>query len=602
MVSIEDLKAQRRWVLWRLELRDGKTTKVPRQITGEKASSTNPATWATHAEVAAHAHKFDGVGVVMGELDGVHLCGVDIDNCCDAATGKFTPESREIVIGLDSYSEFSPSGTGTHVLMVGTLRGRAGMHLPFPGTKAIEIYDSGRYLTFTGRHLGKTPSEILEREDAVNALYDRVLASKAKRAGLTVSVSLSEEERLAQLMAGDTSFLKDPNDPSAADFALCCLLAKKHDCNAFKIDAVFRTSGCYRDKWERDDYRERTITRAVKAVAHETALVFDSDPLTEETKDDSETEFIVEPMPGKIDGWFPKGELSLIGGASGRGKSTWMMPLLEDVRQGNAVYGHPHGKPRDYRILLHDRSRKATKRTIRAAHLGGESVARLVRLTAAQQKHDPAEILASYVEQCPGVEAWFIEGLDFWLGDANSMEDVASILDSLGRVATRRDIAIIATVGSPKMKGKDRYYGRDSLFGSSALGRKAETVVLFNLTDVEDNNSTRRCDVLTRCSGSETFYFGWNERGMVQVEKPDGKTVDNITLLSPSMRKITNLVRAMIKPGDKVTHRVQFGPEREFKKWRDLADESGAVYSDGRGWRLTPWTGATLTETDPVLS
>ena len=47
-----------------------------------------------------------------GSWTAFHLCGVDIDNCCDAQTGKFTPESREIVIGLDSYSEYSPSGTG----------------------------------------------------------------------------------------------------------------------------------------------------------------------------------------------------------------------------------------------------------------------------------------------------------------------------------------------------------------------------------------------------------------------------------------------------------------------------------------------------------
>ena len=43
-------------------------------------------------------------------------------------------------------------------------------------------------------------------------------------------------------MAGDLELNND--DHSAADFALCILLAKKHACNAFKIDAEFRTSAC----------------------------------------------------------------------------------------------------------------------------------------------------------------------------------------------------------------------------------------------------------------------------------------------------------------------------------------------------------------------
>ena len=136
-ITIEDLKQQRRWVLWRLEKRKGeeKATKVPYQANGAHADSTDPTTWATYAEVESHAHKFSGVGVVMGEMDGVELCGVDIDACCDAATRKFTAESRELVIGLDSYSEYSPSGTGVHILMEGTLLGRKGRSYRFPAQR-----------------------------------------------------------------------------------------------------------------------------------------------------------------------------------------------------------------------------------------------------------------------------------------------------------------------------------------------------------------------------------------------------------------------------------------------------------------------------------
>ncbi len=116
-VTLDELKGQRRWVLWKLENLGGKETKVPYQVSGRKAQANNPATWSTHAQCIAVVSRYSGVGLTLG--DGVF--GVDIDKCCDAATGKFTLESREIVIGLDSYGEYSPSGTGAHVFCLGEM-------------------------------------------------------------------------------------------------------------------------------------------------------------------------------------------------------------------------------------------------------------------------------------------------------------------------------------------------------------------------------------------------------------------------------------------------------------------------------------------------
>lgn len=51
----------------------------------------------------------------------------------------------------------------------------------------------------------------------------------------------------------------------------------------------------------------------------------------------------------------------------------------------------------------------------------------------------------------------------------NKMDVVAPVMDGLQRLATLHDVGVIATVGSPKQKGKDKYVGRDALFGSAAL-------------------------------------------------------------------------------------------------------------------------------------
>ena len=106
----------------------------------------------------------------------------------------------------------------------------------------------------------------------------------------------------------------------------------------------------------------------------------------------------------------------------------------------------------------------------------------MVRVSFAQQSCPPAEILEAAVEREPGVECWFIEGLDLWIKDPNKMEVVGPVIDGLQRIATRRNVSVLGTVGSPKQRGKDnKYSGRDSLFGSAALARKVETVVLHDV-------------------------------------------------------------------------------------------------------------------------
>jgi len=56
-------------------------------------------------------------------------------------------------------------------------------------------------------------------------------------------------------------------DASAGDLALCNHLAFWFGGDPERIDRVFRASARMRDKWERQDYREATITKALAATA-----------------------------------------------------------------------------------------------------------------------------------------------------------------------------------------------------------------------------------------------------------------------------------------------------------------------------------------------
>ena len=578
-MTIEDLKTQRRWIVWRLTKRpDGTTTKEPMSPGGYKASIKDPANWYTFAEVEPIASKFSGIGLVLGDLNGTvpYVWGVDIDRCV-SDTGQFSPESREIVIGLDSYSELSPSGTGAHVLGMGGRVPQAGkaeaVVSPFRGCKQLEIKADGWYFTVTGQHLTKTPKELCERGDALAALVRRVRAlEKPHKPGLVLSIPQSEEERLRKLMAGDMSDYE--GNHSAADFALCVLLAKKHGCNAFRIEEEFNKSPLgLREKWlARADYRQGTITKAIIAAARSTPLSLADDA---EMPVDSPEEYIVEPTgEDGIAGWAPVGEINLVGGASGIGKTSLLMHVAELIREGRDVCGHP-AKAREYRFLSYDRSVRGFRRTAKALRMP-EVADRILRVSPEERRMPVGETLDKYAELYPQVGLWIVEGLDLTCTNPSDMDEVSTLLEGVERVAGRRRLGVIGTVGSAKQKvGEGYVLSRDKLFGSVAWARRSETVIFVDLYNAENPNGVRRWTVLPRDGKEERFYFEFSN-GLRLCGEPEAKPINEV------FDAMSTAVFTKFKPGERVMHCAAFGAKSTFYDWRKLALQTGQLVQSGK--------------------
>src|SRR5258708_39232161 len=102
------------------------------------------------------------------------------------------------------------------------------------------------------------------------------------------------------------------------------------------------------------------------------------------------------------------------------------MSLLEKTRRGAEVWGHT-STPRDYRVLMLDRGAKAMRRTLNKLALSAQAKDRVIRVTSAQQIRGPVAVMTEATERNPGAEAWFVEGLDLWLKEANKMSEVAQV-------------------------------------------------------------------------------------------------------------------------------------------------------------------------------
>ena len=273
-----ELRSLEQWVVWRLEPRAGKPTKVPYSpLRRTPASTTNPATWASFDQAMVAWRGSDcyaGVGFVFSGDD--PYCGVDLDDCLDGG-GALTTAAARIVQALDTYTEISPSGRGFRLFLRGALP---------PGANRkgkVEMYDRGRYFTVTGRHLPGTPTTLEDRQQELEALHAEIFPAPAPRRARwpsTVRGTGDDAQLLARARSakngrkfmdlfyrGDLSSYR--GDDSTADLALCGHLAFWCGGDAERIDRLFRQSALMREKWDsrrgNTTYGALTIGKALGA-------------------------------------------------------------------------------------------------------------------------------------------------------------------------------------------------------------------------------------------------------------------------------------------------------------------------------------------------
>lgn len=273
-----ELLEQTNWVNWRFDLVKGKQTKVPYNARGfQKASTANSKTWSTFEQAAAtySLQEREGVGYVFAG-DGV--TGIDLDKCRDPETGMVAEWARAIVRRFDTYTEISPSGAGLHLYVAAAVSG-SGRKRPY-ADGAIEAYDRARYFTVTGDHLEGTPHEVRACQDELDAFMGEIFptddAPAIDRPSQPLAISdeeLLERARSARNGARFSALYDDgdmsdyDNDASRADQALCYHLAFWTGRDAPRMNRLFRRSHLMRDKWDRADYRETAIAKAISGTA-----------------------------------------------------------------------------------------------------------------------------------------------------------------------------------------------------------------------------------------------------------------------------------------------------------------------------------------------
>ena len=282
---MQALKEKKIWMVWRYETRKGKRTKVPKSAVDGGPTGTDAKwehTWVTYDEAvkAKEAYNADGIGFKIPE--GFFFLDVDDKPLDD-------PLIQKLLRRFDSYAERSVSGGGIHIY--GSCdTSRIPTYIDDKGKKKLdkayymknphnktELYYGGitnRFAAFTGDVICEKPLRECT-EELLQTLKEDMLRPKSKPVGRPkkgadpvwdIVASLYKQkngEKFRKLYAdGDIS---DYGSPSEADLAECAMIAFRTGPDPEMIDQVHRTSALMREKWERDDYREATIQKAIDA-------------------------------------------------------------------------------------------------------------------------------------------------------------------------------------------------------------------------------------------------------------------------------------------------------------------------------------------------
>lgn len=307
-----ELKEQKIWLCWNFREKGGKKTKVPIAASGEKTGTdeAHSATWVTYDEAkrAAAENNYSGVGFVIPE--GYFFLDIDHRDMDD-------PYIKMMLERFGSYAEKSVSGEGLHIygkcdftkVPTEEKNGKLKLHRRYyqkNPNNGTELYMGGltnRFAVFTENIVQDKPlkdctNAVLvtleknmkrQRDAAPGAPLDRTAQQKRrtngaakrgaggnffdKRMDRDVAQALRLQkngEKFCKLF--DEGDFSDYGSHSEADLALCSMIAFRVGDDPDAIDQIFRQSALYREKWEREDYREETLAKGIEACPRAAAV------------------------------------------------------------------------------------------------------------------------------------------------------------------------------------------------------------------------------------------------------------------------------------------------------------------------------------------
>lgn len=224
-----------------------------------------------------------------------------------------------------------------------------------------------------------------------------------------------------------------------------------------------------------------------------------------------------------VDAILPAGELHIVGGPSGAGKTTWLLQFLTEWSAGKPIFGYD-SHPTTFAYISLDRGERSFRRTLRRCGLDPDEFPYVCGLRSSKPIVSFEDILTMVTPRFGKAQnpLLVIEGITTLLPtkaksiDYNTMfrffANISAYCNELG-------ITIIGVMHSPKMKETEMYLNpRQRLLHSVAIGGVVETIILVEPDHRHPIDKKRIITVLPRNTSEQEFHMVLDEHGMLQYD------------------------------------------------------------------------------------
>lgn len=457
-ISLKNLK---QWCVWKYKDVGGRKTKIPFMVNGEHASSTDSKTWNDHTVVATYESRFDGIGFVFNG----GVAGIDLDNCIKP-DGTIKKWAEKIVNFFNSYTEYSPSKKGLHIFIKteADFKGVKRDRITKSGEKeGMECYIRGRFFTVTGEvYKEQKTLKVIDSEDIKNWIKENFppkeviveiqsqtqnVVPEDKKVLDVIRHSKQAKMFITLYDYGDFKSLGYPSQ-SEADLVLVSSLMFFFQNDKLRVDRAFRNSKLYRPKWERADYRNDTLEKAVRSEVMDW-----SKPLEEQTGEieiniksvlDSKEEIAKEVnrisfMPTgyrqldiNLSGGFASNDFILLTGEAKSGKTDVCLNIVRKMTQYNPLFLTLEDPIESQQARKKIKFNDEEKADYQVANFGNQKITLdlIVKTIEKSIKEKDTKII-------------FIDNLD-WISDVRkSYADSVQVLQTLKNFCDKNNVCIV---------------------------------------------------------------------------------------------------------------------------------------------------------------